>query len=99
MLRGKGNFHRRDIKIGYSIGIFVSGNIAHNSCEAIEDHHPPDTSFLLLGGFFPPPTKTKKCHSSFGYVFTEDFRGPLTLVERACLNDGQHLNNFSVSHN
>lgn len=78
---------------------FFNGNIAHNSCEVVEDHHPPDTSFLLWGGFFPPPTKNKKCSSSFVYVFTEDFRGPLTLVERTCLNDGQHLDNFSVGHN
>jgi hypothetical protein len=30
MFRGKGNFDRRDIEIGYSIGIVFRGNIAHN---------------------------------------------------------------------
>jgi hypothetical protein len=38
-------------------------------------------------------------NSSFGFVFTEDFEGPFTLIERVSLNCGQHFDIFSIGHN
>jgi uncharacterized protein (UPF0303 family) len=39
---------------------FSSGNLAHGSSEATEEHYPLNISFLIWGGFFPSSIRTER---------------------------------------
>jgi hypothetical protein len=76
-LEGKVVLIGKILNLDIPLEYFFGGNIAHSLGEVVEDHHPPNTSFLGWGELFLPPTGNKKCHSSFGSIFTRTLKDHL----------------------